>query len=759
MRGNLPGDLTSFVGREAELARLQERHKQTRLLTLVGPGGVGKTRLALRLARELGEGFPDGVWLLDLTPVTDPALVPQKLSDVLGVQQHSDKSCLPELIRVLRGRRVLLVLDNCEHLVAACAEMLDYLLRACPELRVLATSLQPLGAAAETTWRVSPLSLPAKSLDDLTELQSSEAVRLFVARVKARVPEFALSAHNAVCVAEMSRQLDGLPLALELVAARVESLGVAEVAARLADRFVLAVSATRNAPARHQTLQAALDWSSGLLDEHERVLLRRLGVFVGGWTLHAAELVCAGDGLPHDVLVDALNRLVTISLVGVQHGDLTVRYRLLETVRAHARQQLELAGETIKLQLAHARYMLELAERTEAEWLDVVRVTPLAAEEDNLRASLESAFQHEQLDLAVRLANAAWPMWLWNGHYLEGCTWFDRILALPGSAATAAARSVARTRNSRLRLVLGDYDMAQAHCERAFEEERARDDALGMALALDGLARVAEQRGDLVRAAELFSDVCRHLRDLESPRLAGTLLECAIVASEIGEVEELRELIRDIDDIARDRRDSVLSACVVHLNALVAKRVGDSLTAAELLEQELATRRAEGGQQAIIKALTILGHVRVDLGQHPAALRAFSAAIARARATGERVRLIRALEGYARCLSTSDPESAVRLAGATDGQRQLFGAVPWPSERQYLDAWLKAAQHTLGRTTYPGPGRMATPHRWTRPSAWPRHWLSSVSSTSHRAGRSAPASGTWRGCWRGVSQTSRLPRS
>ena len=270
----------------------------------------------------------------------------------------------------------------------------------------------------------------------------------------------------------------------------------------------------------------------------------------------------------------------------------------------------------------------------------------------------------------------------------------------PGSAATAAARSVARTRNSRLRLVLGDYDIAQAHCERAFEEERARDDALGMALALDGLARVAEQRGDLVRAAELFSDVCRHLRDLESPRLAGTLLECAIVASEIGEVEELRELIRDIDDIARDRRDSVLSACVVHLNALVAKRVGDSLTAAELLEQELATRRAEGGQQAIIKALTILGHVRVDLGQHPAALRAFSAAIARARATGERVRLIRALEGYARCLSTSDPESAVRLAGATDGQRQLFGAVPWPSERQYLDAWLKAAQHTLGRTTY-----------------------------------------------------------
>ena len=159
MRGNLPGDLTSFVGREAELARLQERHKQTRLLTLVGPGGVGKTRLALRLARELGEGFPDGVWLLDLTPVTDPALVPQELSDVLGVQQHSDKSCLPELIRVLRGRRVLLVLDNCEHLVAACAEMLDYLLRACPELRVLATSLQPLGAAAETTWRVSPLSL------------------------------------------------------------------------------------------------------------------------------------------------------------------------------------------------------------------------------------------------------------------------------------------------------------------------------------------------------------------------------------------------------------------------------------------------------------------------------------------------------------------------------------------------------------------------------------------------------------------------
>jgi non-specific serine/threonine protein kinase len=289
MNGNLSGAVSAFIGRDGELARLRALQLETRLLTLVGPAGVGKTRLGLWLQAEVRDAFPDGIWLVDLSPLADPALLPQVVGDVLGVRQPQAEAWLPALVRALRGRCALLLLDNCEHLLGARAKLADELLRACPAFSLLATSRQPLGVAGETTWRVPPLAVPAAGAGDIQELGASDAVQLFVTRVRVHLPDFELSERNALVVAEICRRLDGLPLALELVAARVEGLGLAEVAARLSDRFALAIGAPRTAPARQRTLQAALNWSCGLLDKDERVLLRRLGVFVGGWTLEAAS--------------------------------------------------------------------------------------------------------------------------------------------------------------------------------------------------------------------------------------------------------------------------------------------------------------------------------------------------------------------------------------------------------------------------------------------------------------------------------------
>jgi predicted ATPase len=438
----MPSEVNAFVGRERDLVRLRELLAETRLLSLVGPGGVGKTRLAIRLVAAVRDAFPEGAWFIDLSPIADAALVPQAVADAFDIQQQPGQSWLGELSRLLSAHRILLVLDNCELLVAACGELVDGLLRSCPELRVVVTSLQPLGTAGETIWRVNPLSLPSPFAHELDEFNSSEAVRLFVKRVQAHLPDFALTAANAQAVLEICRRLDGLPLALELVAARVESLGVAEVAQRIRDRFALAVGAAGRGPTRQQTLQSALDWSCSLLSSRELLLLRRLSVFVGGWTLHAAEVLCADAVLTVEDIADTIGQLVTKSLVVADHDGMRVRYRLLETVREYASMQLDAAAETDALQFQHATFMVEQAERINPEPLDLSRHTALFAEEDNLRAALEWAIQHDQAELGLRLANAAFPLWFTGGHYLEGSTWFDRVLSLPtafGSRLQSAA--------------------------------------------------------------------------------------------------------------------------------------------------------------------------------------------------------------------------------------------------------------------------------------------------------------------------------
>jgi non-specific serine/threonine protein kinase len=696
--GNLPNEVNTFIGRERELARLRALQAETRLLTLVGPGGVGKTRLALRLELELGDAFPDGTWLVDLSPIADPALVPQTVGDGLGVRQSQGQSWLVALTRVLRPRRLLLVLDSCEHLLAACAELAEGLLRACPELHVLATSLQPLGVAGETTWRVPPLAVPTAGVSSVQELDTSEAVRLFVARVQAHLPGFALAEHNAAVVAEICRRLDGLPLALELIAPRVESLGLVEVAARLADRFALVVGPNRTAPARQRTLQAALEWSCSLLDEDERVLLRRLGVFVGGWTLEAAEAVCSGQAPTAASVVDVLGRLVSKSLVVAEHEELMVRYRLLETVRAYALRQLSAAGEREAMRGVHAAYTLQVAERLEFLSLDSAQAAVLRAEEGNLRAALEWTVEQGQADLGLRLVSRACPIWLHSGHLAEGRSWLGRLLALPSAAEANAARADALNADAQLLLTMGSFASAYSRGQQALREQRAHGDERGVGLALTVLGNMALQRGDLAEARVLHSEAAERLRPLGSP--AVNLRQLALVACEVGDAPLAQRLIAELEAIGQTRNDPFALSTARYEKGLLAVARGETAAASDLLEQALRLVRSTGYHTGLVYTLTALGHVRLTQGRRETALPLFAEVIRLVQASGERVRLIRALEGVARGLAQTDADAAVRLAGAADAQRRAIGAVPWPSERRYLDSWLVQTRRGLGPSAY-----------------------------------------------------------
>src|SRR5579859_364154 len=387
-RHNLPAEVTSFIGREKEITAVRRLLGGTRLLTLTGSGGTGKTRLALRAAAEVLGEFRDGIWLVDLAPLADAALVPQSVASVLGVREEPGTALTRRIADVLHHKHLLLVLDNCEHLIGAVAELAEGLLRDCPDLKLLVTSREPLGIAGETAYRVPSLSLPpddartpSPTRPEATAPAQSEAVRLFVDRASTVRPDFALTEANTAAVVQITRQLDGVPLALELAAARVRALGVEQIAARLDDRFRLLTGGSRTALPRQQTLRALIDWSWDLLAPEEKLLLRRLSVFVGGWTLEAAEAVCTAKDEggrmkdetfqpsafilhPSDVL-DILTRLVDKSLVVADEHDGASRYRLLETIRQYAREQLLQAGaaEAAAIRGRHVEFFLALAEQ------------------------------------------------------------------------------------------------------------------------------------------------------------------------------------------------------------------------------------------------------------------------------------------------------------------------------------------------------------------------------------------------------------
>ena len=554
-RHNLPAELSSLVGRERDLHELQQILTSTRLITLTGPGGVGKTRLALRLGSMTGAAFRDGVWLIELAGVVDYQLVTETAATALGVRAAGAHTLEQALVRALQATRMLLILDNCEHVLAACAVLVSNLLRGCPHLHVLATSRETLSVGGEVAWRVGPLTLPPPA-PTLDEAHAAPAVQLFAQRAHAAAPGFQLTTDNATSVSEVCRRLDGLPLAIELAAAAVPSLAISQLAARLATQLNL-LSAGPSAPARQQTLGATLTWSYNLLTQPEQLLLRRTAVFAGGWSLEAVEAVCSDASLSRDQVVQSLTRLVARSLVAAEvDPDGELRYRLLEIVRTFALERLQRSGEAADVQARHFAFFADNAQRVEphlhtadpAEFAN-----QLERDVDNMRAALDWSLSGAAPDAGLRLATALRYFWFMRGHYREGS---DRLR----SALTVAVAAEPRLRAPALcslgfmLVVQGQHAEARVHLESGLE--------LGRLLADDQIIAFAYRYLGLIANAEArYGDAHDYLEhSLERYRGHGSPDDVALTLMYLGDACLYQNDIRACSAIVRGKQRDTRAA-------------------------------------------------------------------------------------------------------------------------------------------------------------------------------------------------------
>ncbi|HZO30988.1 MAG TPA: helix-turn-helix domain-containing protein [Chloroflexota bacterium] len=657
---NIPWPVSSLLGREAVLGAICHliAEDRRRLVTLTGVGGSGKTRLAIQIAADLLDRFVDGAWFVELAPTSDPSLVPRVVAGALGVREAQEAPILETLLGYLRRKRLLLVLDNCEHLIDACAELAAHLLAACPDLVVLATSREPLRIAGERQWQVQPLALPdLRALSSLDALAGAASVQLFVERATAIDATFALSDSNAAAVARVCTRLDGIPLAIELAGSRIRVLTVDQIAARLDDSFRVLTGGMRGGPGRQQTMQAALDWSYELLTDSERVTFNILGTFAGGFDLDAAEAVCAGmassvhpDSLltPHYSVLDVLSRLVDKSLVVAERGTAGHRYRLLEPVRQFAAQALLTGGGHGPARAQHASYYLGLAERAspllsgpeQVAWLG-----RLEAERDNLRAALTWIAEHGRADDGLRLAVALGPYWEARGSLSEGRHWLQTVLAASRAGGAAPALQLrALLAAGTLARLQRDLPPANALLSEGLEAARSLADRRSEAEALGGLASVHRHLDAVERALMLSEASVRLGRELDDePTLAAALLhqgmalgaQVLVSGSQydldraVSVLEESLMCFRHLEDV----RHIAIAATVL---GRTLRLTGDHARAAALLREAVLTLGAVGDQANMVDALGGLAHAAMALGESRQAAHLLAASRALRNALGMR---------------------------------------------------------------------------------------------------------------------------
>lgn len=648
---NLPRQFTSFVGREKEIAEVKDLLFRTSLLTLTGAGGSGKTRLAIQVAAHLLEQFPDGVWLVDLAPLADPTLVVQTVASVLGVREQPSRPLLATLTDYLRTKTLLLVLDNCEHLVDACARMGEALLQTSLGLRILTTSRQPLEIPGEHVYRVPTLSVPnTRRLPAIANLEEYESVKLFTERAASVLPTFRVTEENAMTIAQVCQRLDGIPLAIELAAARVRVLTVEQIASRLEDRFQLLTGGQKTALPRHQTLRATMDWSYSLLAEKERMLLQRLAIFAGGWTVEAAEGVCSSAGLEVREVLDLLTRLADKSLVVVGAERAEARYRLQETVGEYGLEQLRVSADIDTIQRRHRDFFLQLAERAEPEllgpgqkaWLD-----RLDTEHDNLRAALEwTAAADGEGEAGYRLVNAVWWFWYVRGYLTEGRAWLERVLALsPGTARPLRIRALQGA--GRLAARQGDDDRAKALYLESQALCRELEDKGGMARSLQGLARVGTHQADFA-AARAWAE------------------ESLAIFEELGDKRGMALSFNELGEIARSLRD------YEHAGAFY--------------ERSLALWRELADRVPTVSLLQNLGYVALNRSDLRKARAIFAEGLALSRDVRDMLGIASCLGGLAGVAALSGQrERAARLFGAAEATHQAGGLTPDPVDRAEID--------------------------------------------------------------------------
>jgi len=702
---NLPAQRTGFVGREKEVAAAKELllRQDVRLVTVTGPGGIGKTRLAVQVASGLVEHFPGGTHFVSLSSISDPGLIASVIVKTLGIREAGGQSPLEILTENLQDSRrapILLVLDNFEHLIQAAPTVAQLLVMG-PNLKIIVTSRAALHVYGEHEFPVPPLALPDSRSMSPVELLQYPAVALFVQRAVAVKPDFEVNRENASAVTEICARLDGLPLAIELAAARVKVLSPSSMRTRLARRLQLLTGGARDLPQRQQTLRAAMDWSYDLLSAEEQKLFRRLSVFVGGCNLEGVEAVCDTKRDLDLDLLDGMASMVDKSLVQqVEQGKGESRFVMLETIREYALEKLKESGEETPTKRAHAAYCLVLAEEEArdqsgaegAEWLE-----RLALEHDNFRAGLEWLTETEDAEWGLRLGAALFRFWEMREYLTEGRDRLGKLLKLAGAAAPTKARARALFAAGVLAGEQGDYAAADEFIKEDLDIARQLRDTQGVAVSLNALAVFARDRGDLAVARSLFEESLVLWRELDdSKAVARCLSNLANVVKLQGDYARSRSLYAECLSIFKGLGDRTGVAWSMNYQGDVARDQGDSAAARALYEQSLANFRELGDRWGIAGTLADLGSLAREQGNYPTAWSLYRESIRIFRELDHKRGIARLLECFA-CLAAVqlEGERSLRLAGAAAALRQNIGAPLTPGEQAKLEAGLHPARQAL----------------------------------------------------------------
>jgi predicted ATPase len=629
---NLPIPLTSFIGREKEINEIKRLLKDSRLLTLAGAGGSGKTRLAIRVAREVQNMFSDGVWWIDLAVLVDPKFVPQAVAKVLRVLEVPDQTLSDTLTNALRSKQILLVFDCCEHLLDASAQLAEHLLKACPELKILATSREVLDIAGECIFHVPTMSSPDPDRVRLSDFLAYDAVCLFVERATTLMPRFDLNDQNALAIGQLCHGLDGIPLAIELAAARVKALKVDQIAARLDDRFRLLTGGSRTALPRHQTLRATLDWSYDLLSDSERKMLQRLSIFTGGWSAGAAESVCAVGEIQQEQVLDLLSQLVSKSLVMTERkiGE-EARYRMLETIREYALEKLIEAGEEIAVRDRHLDFFMMLAEEAEPQLFKPDQVSwfnRVEAEHENLRAAVTWSLKRKVATPALRLVGALSWFWSTHGHYREALEFSSQILSAPMAKERTAARAKA----------LSITGLVQWMLDRKADVRPLLEEALDIATEIGDRSIIAWSRVFLGTAMSTYEDYregqslieegLEECRALGSAGLNAVGFALAFLGDDVtyqGDYQRAQELYEESVDLLREVRDLNFLAYALRRLGHTARHLGDLDKAANGCQESLSLNMMLGHQQAVAACVSGLACVALARGDALTAAQLFAA--------------------------------------------------------------------------------------------------------------------------------------
>lgn len=705
-QNSLPQTLTSFVGREQEIQAITGLIGDNHLVTLVGPGGAGKTRLAIQVARCLPGDAYEAVWFVRLDTISDPQLVAEAVISAVGARDGVAPKESPEatLVEYLGDKRALVILDNCEHLLEPCAQLANTIAASCANLRILATSRQALRVEGEQTWQLSTLSAPETGRVPLEALESYDAVRLFVDRARQSRPGFELDSDNSAAVAQLSARLDGLPLALELAAARVKVLSVQEIVDRLDERFRLFSTDNQLAMPRMKSLTALMDWSYELLSPAEQALLRSLSVFAGGFRLDAAVAISGGEIDEYEV-IDLLANLVDKSLVIMEVRGGLAYYRMLETIREYAYNRLREAGEVEATRALHRDWYLSLLEAAQphlvssdqAEWFDRMELG-----HNNLRAALDWSIRVEKNpEKALRLSSCIWRFWDTRGYLTEGRRWLDEALAIPGDVPLLL-RARALTAAANLAVGQGDFARAEALHSEALRLRREVGDTKLIAASLSNLGVVARSLGDLDRALALYHEAFVLLSESGNTAMAGSLLgNMGFLAQQQQNYERAEELYMQALELSRSSGDAQGEAIALNNLGETAQARGEYERAREFYMQGLETSEKLGDRLGRAGIINNLANLAYHEGKHEEAIRLYLDSLIESQALGHIPGIIECLEGLAIEEIGVNDERAARLMGAATTLRENIGAPISPNERAEYDAHLATLKAALGKRFEP----------------------------------------------------------